>query len=101
MFDMRRRTFITLLGSAATWPIAVRAQQGERVRRIGILSGLAEADPEAKARDAAFRRALQQLGWTEGRNFRYEHRSRSGGNIDLARRNAAELVALAPDVILV
>ncbi len=99
--ELRRREFITLLGGAAAWPLVARAQQGERVRRIGILAGLAETDPEAQARDAAFRQALQQLGWTDGRNVRYEQRSRAGGNVDLARRNAAELVALAPDVILV
>ena len=100
---MKRREFITLLGgAAAAWPLAARAQQPERVRRIGVLAGAAaEADLEAQARNAVFRQALQQLGWTEGRNVRYEYRSRSGGNVDLARRNAAELVALDPDVILV
>jgi putative ABC transport system substrate-binding protein len=100
---MRRRDFLGVLGGAATaaWPLAAGAQQPERVRRIGIFTGLAEADPDSQARVAAVRQALQQLGWTEGRNARYEQRSRSGGNVDLARRNAAELVALAPDVILV
>jgi putative tryptophan/tyrosine transport system substrate-binding protein len=99
---MRRREFITLVGgAAAVRPLAARAQQAERVRRIGILTGLAEDDPDAQARHAAFRQALQQLGWIEGRNVLYEQRSRSGGNVGLARRNAAELVALTPDVILV
>ena len=107
---IRRRQFITLLGGASAssvWPIAAwapaaRAQQAERMRRIGVLAGVAtEADSDAQARDAVFRQALQQLGWTEGRNVRYEYRSRSGGNVDLARRYAAELVALGPDVIVV
>src|SRR6266567_1224296 len=97
-----RREFITLLGgAAAAWPLVARAQQPDRMRRIGILTGLAEDDPDAQARHAAFRQALQELGWIEGRNVLYEQRSRSGGNVGLARRNAAELVALAPDVILV
>jgi putative tryptophan/tyrosine transport system substrate-binding protein len=100
---MRRREFITLLGgAAAAWPLAARAQQGERVRRIGVLAGAAaEDDSAAQAFLAIFRQTLQQLGWTEGRNIRYEYRSRSSGNVDVARRNAAELVALEPDVILV
>src|SRR5262245_41048883 len=98
---MRRREFITLLGSAAAWPLAAQAQQPGGMRRVGIFSGIDEADPDAQARVAAFRQALQQLGWTEGRDVRYEHRSRSAGNVELARRNAAELVALGPDVILV
>jgi len=99
---LRRREFITLLGGATAWPIAARAQQGERVRRIGVLAGSAAAsDAEAQAFLAVFRQTLQQSGWTEGRNVRYEYRSRSTGSIDLARRNAAELVALDPDVILV
>jgi putative ABC transport system substrate-binding protein len=99
---MKRRAFITLLGGAAAWPLAARAQQRERMRRIGVLPGAGfEADSDAQALHAVFRQALQQLGWTEGRNIRYEYRSRSSGNVDLARRNAAEMVALDPDVILV
>src|SRR5262245_14835654 len=99
---MRRRDLVTLLGGAAAWPLAARAQQPERVRRIGVLPGVGfEAESDAQALHAVFRQALQQLGWTEGRNVRYEYRSRSSGNVDLARRNAAELVALDPDVILV
>jgi putative ABC transport system substrate-binding protein len=100
---VRRREFIWLLGgAAAAWPLAARAQQADRARRVGILAGVAAAsDAETQAFHTIFRQTLQQLGWTEGRNVQYEHRSRSSGSIDLARRNAAELVALAPDVILV
>ena len=99
---MKRRQFVTLLGGVAAWPLAARAQQAERVRLVGVLPGVAiEADSQAQARDAVFRHALQQLGWTEGRNIRYEYRSRSSSNVDLARRYATELVALGPDVILV
>jgi putative tryptophan/tyrosine transport system substrate-binding protein len=100
---MKRREFITLLGGAAVaWPLAARAQQGERMRRIGVLAGAAqENDPTAQAFFAVFRQTLHQLGWIEKRNIRYEYRSRSSGSIELARRNAAELVALDPDVILV
>lgn len=90
-----------IAGSALTWPVAAGGQQAERVRRVGIFFGIAENDPDVQVRFAAFRQGLQQLGWVEGRNVRYELRSSSGGNADLARRNAAELVALAPDVILV
>jgi putative ABC transport system substrate-binding protein len=64
---MKRRAFITLIGGAATWPIAVRAQQSERMRRIGVLVGLAEDDPEIRARLAAFRQGLEKRGWSEGR----------------------------------
>ena len=97
---MRRREFITLLGgAAATWPLAARAQQGERVRRIGVLLNLAENDPEGQARLGAFLQGLQQLGWTIGRNVQIEYRW-GAGDPDRTRRYAAELVALAPDVIL-
>ena len=79
---MRRREFITLLGGAAVaWPVAARAQQGERVRRIGVLMGLTESDPEAQARIAAFRKTLQGLGWTEGRNVQADY-YRAAGDID-------------------
>src|SRR5262245_34146760 len=100
---MRRREFISLLGGAAVaLPLAAHAQQGERVRRIGVLPGAyAASDAEAQAFLAAFRQTMQQLGWTEGRNVRYEYPSRSSGGVDLARPNVAELVALDPDVILV
>jgi len=99
---MKRREFITLLsGAGLVWPLAVRAQQGERMRRVGFISGLSETDSEGRARYAAFRQTLQQSGWTEGRNVRYEYRARAGGGLELVRRYVAELVALAPDVILV
>ena len=96
---MKRREFITLLGSAAAWPLAARAQQNEQKRRIGILMGLAADDLEAQDRTAAFVQGLQQLGWTEGRNLQIDYR-RGAGDTDPTRRYAAELVALAPDVIL-
>src|SRR5215510_8417303 len=94
-----RRKFLATLGGAAAWPLASRAQQGERMRRIGVLIPYAADDPEGQARIAAFLQGLQQLGWTEGRNVRIDYR-RSAGDADRARRYAAELVALAPDVIL-
>src|SRR5215472_6940175 len=95
-----RREFITLLGgAAAVWPFAARAQQGERMRRIGVLMNVAAADPEGQAQVAAFLQALQQLGWTEGRTVRIE--TRWGENdVELDRRYATELLAFAPDVLL-
>ena len=96
---MKRRDFITLLGGAAAWPRAARAQQGERTRRIGVLIALAANDPDAQARYAAFLQVLQQLGWTEGRNLRIDTRWAAGNAADV-RKYAAELVALAPDVIM-
>jgi putative tryptophan/tyrosine transport system substrate-binding protein len=97
---MRRREFITLLGGAAVgWPLTVRAQQGERMRRIGVLMNLGSDDPQSKVRIAAFIQELQQLGWIDGRNVRIETRW-SAGDLDLARRYATELVTLTPDVIL-
>src|SRR5215469_1305767 len=98
MPDLRRRQFITLLGGAAAWPIAARAQQPERMRTIGVLNALATDAPEGVARLAAFVQGMQQLGWTEGRNVRIE--IRWAADSDHLRRYAAELVALAPDVIL-
>ena len=99
-FDrLRRREFITLLGGAAAWPLAARAQQPERMRRIGVLMAVAADDPEGQARIAAFLQGLQQLGWTVGRNVRIDTRW-AAGDADDIRRYAAELVALAPDVIL-
>jgi hypothetical protein len=96
---MRRREFITLLGGAATWPLVARAQQGERVRRIGVLMNRAENDPEGQARVAAFLCALQQSGWTDGRNAHID--TRWGARAaDKYHKYAAELVALEPDVIL-
>ena len=98
---MRRREFITLLGgAAAAWPLAARAQQADRMRRVGVLvSGTTANDPELPDRIAAFLRGMQQFGWTDGRNIRIEIRE-GGGNADTIRKYAAELVALAPDVIL-
>jgi ABC-type uncharacterized transport system substrate-binding protein len=97
---MRRREFITLLGGAsAAWPLAARAQQGERVRRIGVLMNLASDDPEGQARLTAFAQGLQQFGWTDGRNARIEYRW-AVGDAERIRKQAAELVTLAPDVIL-
>ena len=97
---MRRRAFITLLGgAAASWPVAARAQQGERMRRIGVLMSLAESDPEAQARVAAFRKGLQTLGWTEGRNVRIDIRW-AASDAALMQRFAKELIALQPDLIL-
>ena len=96
---MRRREFITLLGGAvAGWPLAARAQQRE-MRRIGVLTALASDDPEGQDRLVAFAQGLQQSGWTVGQNVRVDYRW-SGGNADNMRKYAAELVALAPDVIL-
>src|SRR5262249_56467065 len=98
MIWIQRRAFITVLGgAAAAWPLAARAQQPDRMRRIGVLTNLVEN--EGQARDAAFLQGLQQLGWTDGRNVRIDIR-RTLGDTDRARRDAAELVALAPDVIL-
>jgi putative tryptophan/tyrosine transport system substrate-binding protein len=97
---VRRRDFIkTIAGSAAAWPLAARAQQSDRVRRVGMLTGIAGHDTETKARDAAFLNELQHLGWTEGRNVRIDHRE-GAGNVAATRKYAAELVALGPDVIL-
>jgi len=93
---MRRREFIGALGGAAAWPVVARAQQAERVRRIGMIAGA--NDPLTQARYAAFRQELQQLGWMEGRNVHIEARW-SAGNAAETRRHAAELAALAPDVI--
>src|SRR4051794_29973265 len=95
---MKRRDFIAFLGAgAAAWPLAVGAQQPERMRHIGVLVGLAEDDPESQARSAAFAQGLAQLGWAEGRNVQIDTRWANADNI---RGHAAELVALAPDVIL-
>jgi len=97
---MKRRSFIALLGgAAAAWPLAARAQQGERMRRIGVLMNLTADDPEASARVTALAQGLQQLGWTVGRNLQIDYRW-GAVDTDRSRRYAAELVALAPDVIL-
>jgi ABC-type uncharacterized transport system substrate-binding protein len=97
---MRRREFITLLsGAAATWPLAARAQQGGAMRRIGVLINLAADDPEAPARVTAFAQGLGELGWTVGRNVMIDYRW-GGSDAERIRTSAAELVALAPQVIL-
>jgi putative ABC transport system substrate-binding protein len=96
---MKRREFIALLGGAvAAWPLVARAQQADRLRRIGVLMSLAADDPESQARLAAFAQGLQQLGWTIGQNVRVDYRWAL--NADTMRKYATELVALAPDVIL-
>src|SRR6266404_5445913 len=99
MSHMRRRDFITLLGSAAAWPLAARAQQRERMRRIGALMNMAADDPTGQTRLLAFAQALAQAGWTDGRNVRIDIRW-GAGDPERIRKYAAELVALAPDVIL-
>jgi putative tryptophan/tyrosine transport system substrate-binding protein len=97
---MKRREFITLLsGTAATWPLAVLAQQSEQIRRIGVLMNRVADDMDAEARLAAFQQSLEQLGWSVDRNLRID--TRYGGNdVDRERTYAAELVALAPDIML-
>jgi len=95
---IRRREFLLLGGMAAAWPLAARAQQGERLRRIGVLMAFAEDDPEAKARLAAFRQGLEKRGWSEGRDVRIDARFAPAGT--QAQALAKELVALQPDVIL-
>jgi len=100
MLDQRRREFVALLGSlAAAWPLAAWAQQAERVRRIGVLINLTADDPEGHARITAFAQGLQEAGWTTGRNVRIDYRW-GGAGADAMAKYAAELVALAPDVIL-
>ena len=97
---MRRREFISLLGGAAVlWPLAAHAQQGERVRRIGVLMNLSAEDPEGQARLATFQQELRVLGWSVGGNLRIDYRW-GAGNPDRIRTFATELVTLAPDVIL-
>jgi putative ABC transport system substrate-binding protein len=97
---MRRRELISLIGGlAAAWPLMARAQQSDTVRRIGVLTNLSKDDPEGRTRDEAFVKRLRQLGWSEDRNLRIEER-RTGGSAELAHKYAAELVALAPDVIV-
>ena len=100
MATIRRREFITLLGGAAVvWPLAARAQQPERMRRIGVLQNLAADDAEGQLRLTAFVQGLQQLGWTVGRNLRIDYRW-SAGDAERIRKGVSDVVALAPDVIL-
>jgi putative ABC transport system substrate-binding protein len=96
--QLKRREFISLISATAAWPLAARAQQGERMRRIGALIPLSANDPQAQTRNAAFLQGLRQLGWTVGHNVQIDYRW-SAGNEDDTRKYAAELVALAPDVI--
>ena len=98
---MRRRDFITLVGgAAATWPLAARAQQPERMRRVGVLMGYPENDLEGPASFAAFREGLEKLGWVKGRNIRFDTRWVTPEDAGARRRFAKELVALQPDLIL-
>ena len=97
---MRRRDFMVLLGGAVTWPISVRAkQQPDHMRRIGVLLNLSQYNPEGHTRLTAFVKRLHELGWVEGGNIRIDYRW-SEGDTERTRKYAAELVALAPDVIL-
>ena len=100
MHCMKRRDFITLLGGAAmAWPLAARAQQGEKLRRIGILMNLAADDPQAQTRVAAFLQGLQEAGWAVGRNVQIDIRW-GDRDAERNRKNVGELVALTPDAIL-
>jgi putative tryptophan/tyrosine transport system substrate-binding protein len=100
MLDMRRREVVTLLaGAAAAWPLAVRAQQAQRVRRIGVLYALDAGDAEAEARNRVLEQGLRALGWTVGQDLKIDYRM-AGGSADSIRQYAAELAALAPDVIM-
>jgi ABC-type uncharacterized transport system substrate-binding protein len=97
MLDMKRREFISLLGGATAWPIAVHAQT-KQIRRIGVLMGLVAGDPEAQSRVVAFENGLRELGWVKGRNLSIEYRWAGDGNV--LRDHAAELLAMRPDLIL-
>jgi putative tryptophan/tyrosine transport system substrate-binding protein len=94
-----RREFITLLGGAAAWPLAAWAQQQERMRRVGVLYPFAASDAEAESRTRVFEQSLRALGWTVGQDLKIDYRM-AGGAGDLIRQYAAELAALAPDVIM-
>jgi putative tryptophan/tyrosine transport system substrate-binding protein len=96
---VKRRDFITLLGGAATWPLAARAQESERVRRVGVLMNTTPDEPESQARITALAQGLQEAGWSVGRNLRIDTRWSSGNRARL-RKEAADLVALGPDVIV-
>jgi putative ABC transport system substrate-binding protein len=96
---MRRREFLGVLGGAATWPVAARAQQAQRMRHLGVLTPLPADHPDAKARHLVFLQAFEQLGWTDGKNVQIEARW-SAGEAAITRKQAAELVALKPDVVL-
>src|SRR5262245_50256343 len=97
---MKRRDFITVLGgAAAAWPLAARAQELDRIRRIGVLNALAEDDAEAQLRTMIFQRKLRELGWIEGRTIQIEYRW-SGGNPERISSDALELIAMKPDAVL-
>src|SRR5437016_14375670 len=96
---MRRRVFIGLLGGAAVWPLAVRAQQRDRVRRIAVMMNNAEDDPEGGSRAAAFRQGLAELGWSEGQNLRIDWHW-SAGDLERIRATAAELAQVPPDLVV-
>src|ERR1700740_1620540 len=96
---MQRREFITLLGTVATWPIGASAEQADQVRRVGVLSNIAESDLEAQSTVAALHEELRKLGWVNGRNLQVDHRW-AAGNPERAIAFAKELVALKPDVIV-
>src|SRR5262245_64530354 len=96
---IRRREFITLLSGAAAWPVAARAQQPERMKRIGVLMGVPESDAEYQAFLAAFREGLQELGWAEDRNIRIDTRW-AGFDVQSMQQNAKELIALQPALIV-
>ena len=98
-FDRKRRRFIALIGGATAFPFAARAQQGQRMRRIAVSMNYAEDDPQSQARRDSLLQGLEELGWTAGRNVQIEYRW-GVGDADLNRRNAAELVALGPDVVV-
>jgi putative tryptophan/tyrosine transport system substrate-binding protein len=97
---MQRREFITILGGAAAWPIMARAQQPDRVRRVGVLMAHTESDPEFQIYLAAFREGLKRLGWTEGRNIQIDTRWGALDDAEVRQRSAKELVALRPDILL-
>jgi putative ABC transport system substrate-binding protein len=97
---MRRRQFVTLLGGAAAWPVAAHAQRPNPMRRVAVISQLAADDPEVQARMAAFHRGLQEAGWSVGRNVRIDYRWGRAGDSELTRQHIAEVIALAPEVIL-
>jgi putative ABC transport system substrate-binding protein len=96
---VKRREFITLVGGAAGWPLAARAQQSDQRRHIGVMTGLPEDDPENRARLAGFRHGLEKRGWLEGRNLRIDYRFPPPASTDQVQLSAKELVALRPDVI--
>src|SRR5262245_421824 len=96
---MRRREFITLIGGAAAWPLVARAQQSERMQRVGVLLGVAEDNLQAQLRVKAFQKGLRDLGWVQGRNIRIDYRF-AASDPNRIRENVAELIKLIPDVIV-